>query len=193
MGTITDAKLLTAAQIEKIVETIVKPTLKGAEKEGFPFRGILFLGLMLTDKGIKLLEYNVRFGDPETQVILVKLKTDLVNICNAILEQNLSELKIDWLEGSSACVVLAAENYPAKPRVGDVINGLEKARSIRNISVFHAGTQKNENGDFITSGGRVLGITARGENLPETLEKAYQAVGEISWNGMQFRRDIGKL
>ena len=192
MGTITDANLLTRKQTDEIIENIIKPTLKGTEQEGFPFRGIMFLGLMMTNEGAKLLEYNVRFGDPETQVILVRLKTDLVEICEAILSQTLSNIEIEWQEGSSACVVLASKGYPKKAQTGDVINGLDKAKSIEDIEIFHAGTAKNAENEFITAGGRVLGVTATAENLGEALQKAYQSVDKINWNGMQFRRDIGK-
>jgi len=192
MGTITDRNLLSEEQTREIIETIIKPTLNGAENEGFPFRGILFIGLMMTEMGAKVLEYNVRFGDPETQVILVRLQTDLVDICEAIYSQNLSNLKIEWQEGNSACVVLAAKGYPQRAQTGDIIKGLEKAETIENVQVFHAGTAKDENSNFITNGGRVLGVTTTGENLSESLKRAYEAVGEISWNGMQYRRDIGK-
>ena len=192
MGTITDAGLLTENQIAEITGQIVEPTLAGCRAEGFPFRGILFLGLMLTASGAKVLEYNVRFGDPETQAILVRLETDLIEICDAILSERLNEIEIRWKTGNSACVVLAAENYPQKPRAGDVIYGLEKAEQLEDIVIFHAGTARNESGEFITSGGRVLGVTATAENLENALEKAYRAVGEINWDGMQFRRDIGK-
>ncbi len=192
MGTITDAGLLTNKQTDEIIEKIIKPTLKGAEQEGFPFRGIMFLGLMMIKEGAKLLEYNVRFGDPETQVILVRLKTDLVEICEAMLSQKLSNIEIEWQKGSSACVVLASKGYPKKAQTGDLISGLDKAKSIENIKIFHAGTAKNADNELITAGGRVLGVTSSAENLDEALQKAYQAVSEINWNGMQFRRDIGK-
>ncbi|MDQ2919736.1 MAG: phosphoribosylamine--glycine ligase, partial [Verrucomicrobiota bacterium] len=192
MGTITDARLLDRRQTAEIIEKIIEPTLKGAEQEGFPIRGILFLGLMMTADGAQLLEYNVRFGDPETQVILVRLKTDLIEICEAVLAQNLADINIEWTAGNSACIVLAAQGYPQKPRTGDVISGLESADAIKDVTVFHAGTSKNDENKFITAGGRVLGITATGENLSEALHKAYQAVSEIDWDGMQFRRDIGR-
>ncbi|MEP7037754.1 MAG: phosphoribosylglycinamide synthetase C domain-containing protein, partial [Acidobacteriota bacterium] len=192
MGTITDAGLLTQSQTDEVIEKIIKPTLKGAEQEGFPFRGIMFLGLMMTKEGTKLLEYNVRFGDPETQVILVRLKTDLVEICEAMLSQKLSNIEIEWQKGSSACVVLASKGYPKKAQTGDVISGLDKAKAIENIKIFHAGTSKNADNEYITAGGRVLGVTATAENLDEALQNVYQAVSEINWNGMQFRRDIGK-
>ena len=192
MGTFTDDSLLTPEQTEEIIDTVIRPTLKGCSNEGFPFRGILFLGLMMTEAGPKVLEYNVRFGDPETQAILIRLETDLVEICEAMLEGRLGETEIKWRPGSSACVILAAENYPAKPRTGDPINGLENAATHADVVIFHAGTMLSENGSLVTSGGRVLGITAVGDDLASALEKAYAAAGEITWPGMQFRRDIGK-
>lgn len=192
MGTISDDSLLTEEQKNEIIEKIIKPTLKGAESDGFSFRGILFLGLMMTEKGAKVLEYNVRFGDPETQVILVRLQTNLVEICEAMLEQKLDQLEIKWREGSSACVVLASKGYPQKAQTGDVIYGLDEAGKHENVFVFHAGTAMNENGEFTTSGGRVLGVTATAENLSDAINSAYIAVENISWDGMQFRRDIGK-
>ena len=192
MGTITDSNLLTNAQTEEIIKTIIEPTLNGAEKEGFPFRGILFLGLMMTESGAKVLEYNVRFGDPEAQAILVRLETDLVDICDAICLHRLSDLKIQWKNGNSACVVLAAAGYPQKPRKGDVIKGLNEAEEFEDVQIFHAGTALDAQRNFITNGGRVLGITATGKNLEQALGKAYKTIGRISWDEMQFRRDIGR-
>ena len=192
MGTITDAGLLTDAQMQDIVDRIIKPTLRGCRDEEFPLRGILFLGLMMTKKGPRLLEYNVRFGDPETQSILVRLETDLVDICEAILAGQLNQINIKWREGNSACVILAAEGYPYHPRKGDVIHGLDRAGALKDVQVFHSGTARNETGEFVTAGGRVLGVTAVGESLDEALSRAYGAVENISWTGMQYRRDIGK-
>lgn len=192
MGTISDSSLLTDEQTAEIVEKIIEPTLKGCRDEGFPFRGILFLGLMMTEQGVKVLEYNVRFGDPETQAILVRLKTDLVEICQAIIAQNLDKIKIEWQEGSSACVVLASKGYPQKAQIGNAVHGLEKTVKQENVVIFHAGTAKNENGEFVTAGGRVLGVTAMAANLDEALTRAYKAVEEISWDGIQYRRDIGR-
>jgi len=192
MGTITDANLLSEAQTQDILDNIIKPTLRGCRDEGFPLRGILFLGLMMTESEPKLLEYNVRFGDPETQSILVRLETDFVDICEAILAGQLDRVAIKWRPGNSACVILAAEGYPCHPRKGDVIYGLDKAGALENVQIFHAGTSRNEAGEFVTSGGRVLGVTAVGETLNRALSQAYEAVEEISWNGMQYRRDIGK-
>lgn len=208
MGTITDANLLTASQLQAIINDIIEPTLKGCIDDGFPFRGILFLGLMMTEGGAKVLEYNVRFGDPETQSILVRLETDLVKICEAMLDGTLKDQRILWREGNSACVVLAAEGYPQQSRTGDPIAGLDAAARIQNVTVLHAGTKQQRQAQgvggsvsagssfpppsFTTAGGRVLGVTATGATLDEALITAYEAVGCISWVGMQYRRDIGK-
>jgi len=192
MGTVSDNNLLSEEQTAKIIEEIVEPTLAGARADGFPIRGILFLGLMMTADGARVLEYNVRFGDPETQVILIRLKTDLTEICEAILTQSLDKLTLEWAAGSAACVVLAARHYPHKPQTGDIIYGLDLAKKHELTEIFHAGTARDERGHFITSGGRVLGVTATGENLAEALSRAYEAVNDISFNGMQFRRDIGR-
>jgi len=190
MGTVSDSSLLDENQRNEIVEQVIKPTLEGCAKDGFPFKGILFLGLMMTESGAKVLEYNVRFGDPETQVILIRLESDLARICEAIIDGKLDRTEINWKNGSAACVVLASKGYPAKAETGDIISGLENVDD--ETIVFHAGTQKNENGEFITAGGRILGVTATAEDLPNALKKAYEAVDKISWDGMQFRRDIGK-
>ncbi|MCC6451740.1 MAG: phosphoribosylamine--glycine ligase [Acidobacteria bacterium] len=192
MGTVSDDALLSEAELSDIVERIVKPTLHACKREDIHFRGVLFFGLMLTAKGPMVLEYNVRFGDPETQSILVRLETDLVDICEAMLTETLDKLDIKWTKGSSACVILAAEGYPARPRTGDVIDGLAEAAKVPNVAVFHAGTARDAAGNYITSGGRVLGVTAVGANLDGALLSAYEAVSKISWPGMQFRKDIGR-
>lgn len=196
MGTITDTSLLMPEQTETVIETIIKPTLKGCREEGFPFRGILFLGLMMTADGPKLLEYNVRFGDPETQSILVRLETELLDICEAMLDCTLGQLDIEWKPGNSATVVLAAEGYPYNPRKGDVIHGLD---DVSGATVFHAGTALSEPGaiatgrtSYLTAGGRVLGITATGDTLDDALSTCYRELSKISFDGMQYRRDIGK-
>jgi len=191
MGTITDASLLSGDQLARITEMIIRPTLQGCIAEGFPFRGVLFLGLMITRQGPKLLEYNVRFGDPETQSILVRLETDLVGICEAMLEGKLDQGHIEWKSGNSATVILAAAGYPQNPRKGDVVEGLQRAASVPGVTIFHAGTAL-DGGRLITSGGRVLGITAAGDTLESALKQVYSAVELVSWDGMQFRSDIGK-
>lgn len=192
MGTISDASLLPNEDLQIITDTIIRPTLHGCIREGFRYRGILFLGLMMTDQGPKLLEYNVRFGDPETQAILVRLETNLVDICDAMLSGTLATCEINWRPGNSACIVLASKGYPSKPLTGDNISGLDEAKAIAGVEVFHAGTASGPDGTFITSGGRVLGITATGDDLAAALAAAYSAVGKIGFDGMQYRRDIGK-
>ncbi|MDX6531185.1 MAG: phosphoribosylamine---glycine ligase [Blastocatellia bacterium] len=191
MGSITEAGILDDAMRERIVREVVQPTLQGARDEGFPFRGVLFVGLMLTSDGPRVLEYNVRFGDPETQAIMMRLKSDPAMIFQAISETRLGEIEIEWSDEPSACVVLAARGYPAKPEIGAVINGLDIERD-GNVAVFHAATSRGSNGEWLTAGGRVLGVTAKGETLDLALSRCYGAIANIHWDGMHYRRDIGK-
>jgi phosphoribosylamine--glycine ligase len=191
MGAITDANVLDPATLERVVNEIVEPTLAGARAEGFPFQGVLFIGLMLTSDGPRVLEYNVRFGDPETQPILVRLESDLAGIFEAISETRLSQVKIDWSEEPSACVVLAARGYPERQEIGASIEGLDRAQQREGVEVFHAATKRGAAGEWLTAGGRVLGVTAWGRTLDEALTLCYEAVGDIHWEGMHFRRDIG--
>ena len=192
MGSITDSIVLDDHLLTRVVKEIVEPTLAGAHQEGFPFKGVLFLGLMLTEDGPKLLEYNVRFGDPETQAILVRLQTDLVSIFDAMREGTLGRVKVEWSGGASACVVAANRGYPGKYESGAEIEGLETAAENSQVQVFHAGTSRAANGRFIATGGRVLGVTAAGGDLLAALDLCYDALGKIHWPGMQFRRDIGR-
>jgi phosphoribosylamine--glycine ligase len=189
MGTITDVSVLEQSLQDRVVSEIVEPTLTGAREEGFAFKGILFLGLMLIPDGPKLLEYNVRFGDPETQAILVRLKTDLVSIFESMYRGTLGSLKVEWCAGSSACVVAVSKGYPGKYETGGVIEGLDQVDAVQ---VFHAGTAKNRDGQIIATGGRVLGITAAAATLNDALKLCYSAFGRVSWAGMQYRRDIGR-
>ena len=191
MGTITDASVLMKSVQERVVREIVEPTLAGAREEGFPFKGVLFLGLMLTADGPKLLEYNVRFGDPETQAILVRLKTDLLSVFDSIQRQTLGDLKVEWTEGSSACIVAANKGYPGKYEKGSIIESLDAVEQ-DSVQVFHAGTALDANGRFIATGGRVLGVTAAATSLSSALNVCYESLGKIYWPGMQFRRDIGR-
>lgn len=193
MGSITDQDVLDDSLRDRIVREVVEPTLEGCRAEGFPFQGILFIGLMLTVGGPSVLEYNVRFGDPETQAILVRLKTDLAEIFQAITETRLGGLSINWSGESSACVVLASRGYPAKAETGAVIHGLERAAQREHLAVFHAATSRGSNGELLTSGGRVLGVTATGANLDMALSRSYAAIADIHWEGMHYRRDIGRL
>lgn len=191
MGTVADRGLLTESDLEFAVEKIVKPTLSGCRDEGFPFKGVLFIGLMLTPEGPRVLEYNTRFGDPETQVIMRLLGSDLLTICEAIESGTLAQTEISWSEGSAACVVMASRGYPAGKQVGDVIYGVDLAEAHDDVVVFHSGTALDGNGNLVTAGGRVLGVTATGSCIRDALDSAYMAVNDISWNGVHFRRDIG--
>lgn len=200
MGAITDPSVIDSETLKHIVREIVEPTIAGADQEGFPFRGILFIGLMLTAAGPKVLEYNVRFGDPETQAILVRLKSDLLQIFAATIEGSLSQVAVEWSDQSSACVVLASGGYPGAYKTGVAIKGLGSNAGVESnadddaIKVFHAGTASTEvRGDFVTAGGRVLGITAAAATLNEALANCYVAIEHITWEGMQYRRDIGKF
>jgi phosphoribosylamine--glycine ligase len=191
MGTITDTSVLDKGIEDRVVREIVEPTLAGAREEGFPFKGVLFLGLMLTEDGPKLLEYNVRFGDPETQAILVRLETDLFAVFNSMYDGTLGSLDVKWSEGASACVVAANKGYPGKYESGAVIEGLDAFRE-GPVQVFHAGTSRDASGRITATGGRVLGITAGAKRLPDALSLCYGALEKIHWPGMQFRRDIGR-
>src|SRR5262245_40354594 len=191
MGTVTDDSVLHPDLLQRVVAEIVEPTVAGAREEGFPFQGILFLGLMLTDEGPKLLEYIVRFADPETQEILVRLKTDLLTILEGMRTGTLGRVGVQWAPGASACVVAASRGYPGKHDAGAVISGLGQAET-EGVKVFHAGTAQAPNGEIIATGGRVLGVTAAASNLPEALRLCYRSLEKIHWDGMQYRRDIGR-
>ncbi|HBB89942.1 MAG TPA: phosphoribosylamine--glycine ligase [Blastocatellia bacterium] len=193
MGAITDASIIDGETVEQIVREVVEPTLNGAVKEGFPFRGVLFIGLMLTAAGPKVLEYNVRFGDPETQAILIRLESDLVEIFQALVDGRLRDVDVRWRAGSSACVVLASGGYPAAYQTGALIAGLDRVIVGPALQVFHAGTSWSERGELVTAGGRVLGITAWQPTLDAALARCYEAVDRINWPGKQYRRDIGRF
>jgi phosphoribosylamine---glycine ligase len=193
MGAITDSTILDKETLDRIVREIVEPTLLGANHEGFPFRGILFIGLMLTANGPKVLEYNVRFGDPETQAILVRLKSDLSQVFQSMANGNLRHITVEWTNQSSACVVLASAGYPGTYETGLEINGLERVSTAGDVQVFHAGTARAEKGRYVTAGGRVLGITAAAATLEQALDSCYGAIDNVAWDGMQYRRDIGQF
>src|SRR6266704_1782507 len=189
MGAITDAGILDNAILDRIVREIIEPTLQGAADEGFPFRGVLFVGLMLTSDGPRVLEYNVRFGDPETQAILVRLRTNLANTFEAIVEKRLGRLDVNWSEDSSACVVHTARGYPGKAETGSRIEGLGRAAEHEDVTLFHAATARGPDGEWLTAGGRVLGVTSIAPTLDRALSRCYQAVDEIRWEGMHYRSD----
>lgn len=192
MGTIAPNPFYTKEIAEECMKNIFVPTINAMQAEGRPFKGCLYFGLMLTSEGAKVVEYNCRFGDPETQVVLPLLETDLVDIIEAIYEERLDALDIKWSENSCACVVIASGGYPEKYETGKEISGLDENGQLSDNSafVYHAGT-KLENGKFLTAGGRVLGVTATGNDLKAALNTAYKAVGEISFEKAHCRRDIG--
>lgn len=189
MGAYSPAPVYTDELHEQVVKTVLEPTIKGMAQEGRVYEGILYAGLMLTKEGPKVLEYNVRFGDPETQAVLARLDTDLVGIMEAVIEKRLSEIDVKWKPESAVCVVLASGGYPGSYEKGIPITGL--AEAAKEATVFHAGTQIKE-GQVVTSGGRVLGVTALGRTIPEAIDNAYLAVEKISFKGMHYRKDIGQ-
>lgn len=192
MGSISVPGLVDQSIWTSILETIARPTVQAISREGHPYRGILYIGLMLTKDGPKVLEYNVRLGDPETQVVLPRLESDLVEIGEAMAAGELSKIEPRWNQNAVACVVVASGGYPGSYQKGFPIEGLEKVATMPNVIVFHAGTARSSDGRLITSGGRVLGVTAWGRTLPEAVDCAYQAVSRLHFENMQYRRDIGK-
>jgi phosphoribosylamine--glycine ligase len=192
MGAITSPDVLDEETQARAVREIVEPTLAGFAADRLDFRGIVFVGLMLTREGARVLEYNVRFGDPEAQAILVRLRSDLAAIFDAVAHDRLSSVRAEWSEESSACVVLASRGYPEKPQTGDVIEGLDAAARDPRVQLFHAGTKHDADGAWRTAGGRVLGVTSTGATLDDALARSYDAASRIRWEGMQYRRDIGK-
>ena len=175
----------------EIMETVMIPVIRGMADEGRVFKGVLYAGLMMTSDGPKVLEFNVRFGDPEAQPILFRLKTDLVEIIQGILDSRLDEVKVEWKDGATICVVMASGGYPGPYEKGDVISGLDRIPNSDDLFVFHAGTRKVDD-KIVTSGGRVLGVTAHGADLSSALAKAYGAVKLIDFKGRHFRTDIGQ-
>ncbi|MBQ3988130.1 MAG: phosphoribosylamine--glycine ligase [Ruminococcus sp.] len=191
MGTVSPNPYYTDALADECMQTIFVPTIEAMRKEGRPFKGCLYFGLMMTPKGPKVIEYNARFGDPEAQVVLPRLKTDLVEICEAVIDERLSDLDVEWEDGAAACVVMASGGYPVSYKKGIEMTGLDENGQVDGAIVYHAGT-KFENGKFYTNGGRVLGVTAKAPTLDEALEKAYAAVKKISFEGAHYRTDIGR-
>lgn len=191
MGTFSPSPLYDEKLHNYCMKEIFIPTVEAMNKENRKFKGILYFGLMLTKDGPKVLEYNARFGDPETQVVLPRLKTDLLDIFEAIIDERLSEISIDWENNAAVCVVAASGGYPGKYGVGVEINGIEDAEEDGSTKVFHAGTSCRD-GRYYTAGGRVLGVTAVEENIEKAIKKAYAGIGKIHFEGMHYRKDIGR-
>ena len=190
MGAYSEDSILDEPLRAEIIRSIVAPTLVGMAVEGSPYQGFLYCGLMLTSQGPKVLEYNVRMGDPEAQPIVMRLRSDLAELLVALSEGRLATLEPHWSPNPSVCVVLASRGYPGKPEAGKVIAGIEAAETRGGVKVFHAGT-KFQDFHLLSTGGRVLGVTATAEDLPRAIARAYSAVGKINFEGMHFRRDIG--
>ncbi len=189
MGAYSPAPVFKEHYHQQVLDSILIPTVRGMAQEGRQYEGILYAGLMMTNAGPKVLEFNVRFGDPETQAVLARLDTDLVEIMEAVVDKRLAKMEIKWKSEPAICVVLAAGGYPGSYNKGDVISGLELAAE--DAIVYHAGTAVKD-GQVVTNGGRVLGVTALGSTIPQAIDNAYRAVEKISFEGMQYRKDIGQ-
>lgn len=192
MGAFSPSPLVTPSLYEKIMERILKPVVRGMFEEGHPFVGFLYAGLMIANGEPKLLELNVRLGDPEAQVILIRLKTDLVDCLEQALAGKLGGMKLSWETQAASTIVMASKGYPERVETGLPIQGLKEVEDLKEVVLFHAGT-KIKGGRVVTAGGRVLSVTALGKNVAASLQKAYQACDKISWQGCYYRRDIGRV
>lgn len=190
MGAYSDDSILTEPLHDEILRSIVAPTLAGMEMEGSRYRGFLYCGLMLTLSGPKLLEYNVRLGDPETQPIMMRLRSDLLDLLVASREGRLANTDVHWSPNPAVCVVLASKGYPGTPDIDKVITGYEAVEALGGVKIFHAATRVTDH-QLLSAGGRVMGVTASAENLPFAIQRAYAGVSKLAFEGMQYRRDIG--
>ncbi|MEK6600890.1 MAG: phosphoribosylamine--glycine ligase [Candidatus Binatota bacterium] len=191
MGAYSPAPVVSTVVHRRILDEILKPLLAGLKKKGVHYSGVIYVGLMITSDGPKVLEFNARFGDPECQPIMMRLKSDLVPLLEATIEGKVDQVRAEWLQDAAVCVVLCAKGYPGSYEKSKEIRGLEKLMQWQRGFVFHAGTAERQ-GRFLTSGGRVLGVTALGGNIQEAVREAYRAIGEIGWDGMHYRKDIAQ-
>ena len=191
MGACSPAPVFTPELKQQVIDRVMLPAVNGMRAEGIPYQGVLYAGLMITADGPKVLEFNARFGDPETQPIMMRMDSDIVPVLEASANGTLDTCSLEWKPGAAVCVVMASEGYPGSYDKGRPISGLDQAESLPGVTVFHAGTKQD--GDIIvTNGGRVLGVTALGGNVQMAIVKAYQAVGKIKWPGVHYRTDIGQ-
>lgn len=190
MGAYSPAPIITNKLMKEVLDKVIKPIVNEMSKIGCPYKGVLYAGIMITKEGLKVLEFNVRFGDPETQVILPRLRSDLVEVMQAVIDGKLDKIKLVWTKDSCVCVVLSSDGYPGKYEKGKEITGFVEFKDRKDAMVFHAGT-KLVDGRILTNGGRVLGVAALGKDIKEAIEKSYQAVEKIKFEGVHFRRDIG--
>jgi len=191
MGAYSPAPVVTPEVHERAMTEVLRRAVDGMAAEGRPYQGILYAGLMVKDGQVKTLEFNARFGDPECQPLLMRMKSDIVPLLMAVAKGDLSGKSIEWHDKATVCVVMAAEGYPGDVRKGDVISGLDEAAKLQDVYVFHAGTVLKDS-QCVTSGGRVLGVTAMGDTVQQAIDNAYSAVEKISWQGVQYRKDIGR-
>lgn len=191
MGAYSPAPVVTDEVNRRIVEKVLRPIIQGMAEEGRPYKGVIYAGLMIHNGHPRVLEFNARFGDPETQPVLMRMKGDLIPILAACISGNLSRCKIEWENKAAVCVVMASKGYPGAYEKGKAIHGFQETSRMEDVFVFHAGTTLVD-GKMVTNGGRVLGVTGLGENIPKAIERAYQAVEKISWDGVHYRKDIGK-
>jgi len=191
MGTVSPSTSLSVDVHKQILQDIILPTVGGMAAEGRKYQGVLYAGLMVTAQGPKVLEFNARFGDPETQVIMARMRSDIVPLLQGVAEGNLKETKIEWAKEAAVCVVLASRGYPDGVETGKAIQGLEEFEGAEDVVVYHAATDRRD-GQVVTVGGRVLGVTALGASLDVAVQKVYEAVPRISFDGMQYRKDIGQ-
>lgn len=190
MGAYSPSHLITNEMQRYIEENILVPIIHAMKRENRPYSGIIYAGIMLTNAGPKVLEFNARFGDPETQALLVRMKSDLASLLLAASNNTLDKAELEWYDSHSVCVVLASKGYPGKYRKGLPISGLQAVKALKNVQVFHAGTA-NVHGNIVTNGGRVLGITATGKDLKEARTFVYDAIDRLSFEGVYYRKDIG--
>jgi len=191
MGAYSPAPVLNKAVENAIINKILYPTVLGMHALSQPYKGVLYLGLIMTGEGPKVIEYNARFGDPETQVVLPRLKTDFVDIILAVIEGTLAKLNIEWDSRPAVCIAMTSKGYPGKYENGKIITGIKEAEALGDVVVFHAGTELKD-GKLVTNGGRVLGVTATGADLKQAVDKAYKAVSLINFEGAHYRKDISK-
>lgn len=191
MGAYTPAPVITEELYNEVMTKIIHPTVDAMRSEGRTYKGVLYAGLMITKDGVKTLEYNIRFGDPECQPIMMRLESDLFDLLYSVANGTLDKESLKWSDKTALTVVMASEGYPKSFETGNTINGIDEANKLDDVVVFHGGTAENEDGDIVNSGGRVLNVTALGDNVKEAKDKAYEAVSKISWSNSYNRTDIG--
>jgi phosphoribosylamine--glycine ligase len=191
MGAYSPAPVVTEALEKQILREIIRPTIEAMAGMGRPYRGVLYAGVMIDEGRAKVLEFNCRFGDPEAQPVVMRLKSDIVTVMEAVIDGDLSRLRLDWDPRAAVCVVMASKGYPRSYKNGIPISGLDEVKTLSDTVVFHAGTRKNAE-KIVTHGGRVLGVTALGETIAEAIDRTYNAVQRIEWQGVHFRKDIGR-